>query len=154
MTSGRPEPRFSVLKDVQVGEGSVVFDHVNLYKARIGRECKIDAFVYIEEGVQIGDRTKVRAFTFIPSGVTIGSDVFVGPHVCFTNDRRPRARGEWKLEATVVEDGASIGAGAIILPGVTIGRNALVGAGAVVTKDVPAGAVVRGNPAAIVGTRT
>ncbi|MGD9962946.1 MAG: acyltransferase, partial [Thermoplasmata archaeon] len=89
----------------------------------------------------------VEAFAFIPTGVTIEDEVFIGPHVCFTNDRRPRAVGDWEVTPTLVRKGASIGANATIICGVTIGEGALVGAGAVVTKDVPARAVVVGCPA-------
>jgi acetyltransferase-like isoleucine patch superfamily enzyme len=109
----------------------------------------VDAFVYIEEGVIIGDRVKIRAFTFIPTGVIIEDDVFVGPHVTFTNDRYPRIGAQWKLLKTIVKKGASIGAGSVILP-VTIGKNSLIGAGSVVTKDIPDNVLVRGNPAKIV----
>jgi acetyltransferase-like isoleucine patch superfamily enzyme len=120
---------------------------VNLYKCKIGKNCKIDAYVYIEEGVTIGDNCKVRPFVFIPKGVTIEDDVFIGPSVCFTNDKYPRVKGEWKLLQTTVRNGASIGANSTILAGVTIGEGALVGAGSVVAKNVPEGAVVAGNPA-------
>jgi predicted dehydrogenase len=140
---------FSVLKDVKIGEGTKVYDHVNLYKCEIGKDCKIDAFVYIEEGVKIGDNCKIRAFTFIPTGVTIEDEVFIGPNVTFTNDKYPRVRGEWKLLPTFIKKGASIGANSVILPGVTIGEKALVGAGSVVTIDVPDHSVVAGNPARI-----
>jgi len=146
-------PRYSFLKDVELGEGTVVHDQVNLYKCKIGRNCKIDAFVYVEEGVVIGDNCKIRPFVFIPIGVTIEDAVFVGPNVSFTNDKYPRVEGEWKLLRTKIEKGASIGANSVILPGVTIGRDALVGAGSVVTKDVPRKAVVAGSPARIMGYR-
>jgi len=140
-------PEFSVIKNVEIGEGTVVHDQVNLYRCRIGRNCKIDAYVYIEEGVVVGDNCKIRAFVFIPTGVIIEDNVFVGPRVTFTNDKYPRVKGEWKLMPTKVEEGASIGASAVILPGLTIGKNAIIGAGAVVTEDVPANAIVAGNPA-------
>ena len=120
---------------------------MNLYKCKIGRNCKIDAFVYIEEGVKIGDECKIRPFVFIPTGVKIGNRVFIGPNVTFTNDKYPKVKGEWELRETIVEDDVSIGAGAVILPGVRIGKGAMIGAGAVVTKDVPEGSVVVGNPA-------
>jgi acetyltransferase-like isoleucine patch superfamily enzyme len=145
----RREPKYSVIEQVEIGEGTVVHDHVNLYKCKIGRNCKIDAYVYIEEGVTIGDNCKVRPFVFIPTGVTIEDDVFIGPGVCFTNDKYPKVKGKWKLLKTVVRKGASIGANSTVLAGVTIGDGALVGAGSVVTKSVLNKAVVAGNPATI-----
>jgi acetyltransferase-like isoleucine patch superfamily enzyme len=145
----RRRPRYSVIKETSIGEGTVVHDHVNLCKCKIGRNCKIDAYVYVEEGVTIGDNCKVRPFVFIPTGVTIEDDVFIGPGVCFTNDKYPKVKGKWKLLKTVVKKGASIGANSTVLAGVTIGEGALVGAGSVVAKSVPDKAVVAGNPAAI-----
>jgi len=145
--------RYSVIVDVEIGEGTIIHDHVNLYKCKIGRNCKIDAFVYIEEGVEIGDECKIRPFVFIPTGVKIGNRVFIGPNVTFTNDKYPKVRGEWELRETIVEDDVSIGAGAVILPGVRIGRGAMIGAGAVITKDVPEGSVVVGNPARVKNTK-
>ena len=146
-------PKYSFLKDVEIGEGTVVHDQVNLYKCKIGKNCKIDAFVYIEEDVVIGDGCKIRPLVFIPTGVTIEDNVFVGPNVSFTNDKYPKVEGEWKLLRTRIKKGASIGANSVILPGVTIGEDALVGAGSVVTSDVPSRAVVAGNPARIIGYR-
>jgi acetyltransferase-like isoleucine patch superfamily enzyme len=146
-------PEYSFLKDVKIGEGTVLHDQVNLYKCKIGKNCKIDAFVYVEEGVVIGDNCKIRPFVFIPTGVTIEDNVFVGPNVSFTNDKYPRVKGEWKLLRTRIKKGASIGANSVILPGVTIGEDGLVGAGSVVTEDVPSRAVVAGNPARIRGYR-
>lgn len=139
--------RFSLIKDAEIGEGTIVHDQVNLYKCKIGKNCKIDAYVYIEEGVTVGDNCKIRPFVFIPTGVTIEDSVFISPGVVFTNDKYPRVCGSWKLMPIRIKNGASIGAGAVILPGITIGKNAIIGAGAVVTKDVPDNALVAGNPA-------
>jgi UDP-2-acetamido-3-amino-2,3-dideoxy-glucuronate N-acetyltransferase len=104
----------------------------------------VHAPVWIGKNVYIGEGCKVQAFAFIPDGVSIGERVFIGPHVCFTNDKNPPSVN-WAN--TWVDDDASIGAGAVILPGITIGKGARVGAGSVVTRDVPAGATVKGNPA-------
>jgi acetyltransferase-like isoleucine patch superfamily enzyme len=143
--------KYSVIKDAEIGEGTIIHDQVNLYRCKIGRKCKIDAFVYIEEGVVIGDNCKIRPFVFIPSGVTIEDNVFMGPGVTFTNDKYPKVKGDWILLKTQVKSGASLGANCVILPGVTVGKEALVGAGSVVTRDVPDEAIVAGNPAIITG---
>ena len=142
--------KFSIIKDAEIGEGTRIHDQVNIYKCKIGKNCKIDAYVYIEEGVEIGDNCKIRPFVFIPTGAIIEDNVFIGPNVTFTNDKYPRVRGEWRLLPIRVKRGASIGANSIIIAGVTIGENALVGAGSIVTKDVPSNAVVAGNPARII----
>lgn len=118
-------------------------------EAKIGKGCKIANYVYIEGDVHIGDGTKIHPFVYICDGVRIGKNCFIGQGVLFTNDKFPRAKGEWTELETVVKDGASIGAGAVILPGVTIGEGSIVGAGSVVTKDVPPKTIVVGNPARI-----
>lgn len=150
MTGLQKTPKYAIIGDAEIGEGTRVFDQVNLYKCKIGKNSKIDSYVYIEEGVVIGDNCKVRPFVFIPTGVTIEDNVFIGPNVTFTNDVYPKAQGDWKLVETHVKKGASIGANSVIVPGVTIGEGALVGAGSVVTKDVPDKVVVAGNPAHII----
>ena len=134
----------------KVGKNTKIWDGKGLWgDYEIGDNCTIGKFVEISDKVKIGNNCKIEAFAFIPPGVTIEDDVFVGPHVCFTNDKKPKAVGDWELCKTVVKKGASIGANATIVCGVTIGENALVGAGAVVTKDVPAGKTVVGNPARV-----
>ena len=128
---------------------------VNLYGCELGEETKIGAFVEIQAGVVVGARCKISSHTFICSGVVIEEGVFVGHGVMFINDIYPRAtangalqtEADWKVERTVIKNGASIGTGATILANVTIGENAIVGAGSVVTKDVPANSIVGGNPA-------
>jgi len=116
-------------------------------KQTIGRGSTFGAFVDIGDGVIIGNNCKIECFVSIPPGVTLEDDVFVGPQACFTNDKHPRARGEWKMSKTLVKQGASIGANATILPGIVIGRNATIGSGSVVTKDVPDNETWAGNPA-------
>jgi len=143
--------KYHRIEDASIGEDTIVRDYVNLYGCKIGKGCKIAAFAEIQRGVVVGDRCKIEAFAFIPSGVTIEDEVFIGPHACFTNDKVPRAVGDWSIVPTVVRKGASIGANATVLCGVTIGEDAIVGAGAVVTKDVPPGSVVVGCPAKVVG---
>lgn len=139
-----------VIKDAEIGEGTIVRHYVNLYGCKIGKNCKIASFVEIQKDVVIGDNCKIEAFAYIPTGATIEDDVFVGPHACFTNDKKPKAKGEWEVIPTLVKKGASIGANAVILSGVTIGENAMVGAGSVVTKDVLPNTVVVGNPAKVI----
>lgn len=148
-----------VAPDVKLGRDVKLFGFVNLYGCDIGDETRIGTFVEIQKGATIGERCKISSHTFICEGVMIESEVFVGHGVTFINDRFPRATAEggalqteadWNCEQTVVKRGASIGSGATLLGGITIGESALVGAGSVVTKDVPAGATVAGNPARIV----
>jgi len=136
-----------------VGEGTRVwaFAHV-LPGARVGRDCNICDGVFVEGGAVIGDRVTVKNGVQVWDGIELGDDVFVGPNATFTNDPFPRSR-QWDhdVPVTVVEAGASIGGNATILPGLRIGRMAMVGAGAVVTRDVPALAIVVGNPARVIG---
>jgi UDP-2-acetamido-3-amino-2,3-dideoxy-glucuronate N-acetyltransferase len=134
---------------------------VNLYGCRIGSQTRIGAFVEIQQGAVVGRRCKISSHSFICEGVTISDEVFVGHSVMFTNDPYPRAtmangrpkeHGDWQLVTTHVGTRASIGSNATILPGITIGADAMVGAGSVVTSDVPAGAIVAGVPAVVIGT--
>jgi len=153
-----------IAPDVKLGR-DVVIPHpeqVNLYGCIIGDGCKIASFVEIQRGVRLGRNVKVLPFAFIPSGVTVEDGVFIGPHACFTNDRHPAAvddDGEllteagWELVETRVGARASIGANATIVCGVTIGEGAMVAAGSVVTRDVPAGMLVAGVPARVIGAR-
>jgi acetyltransferase-like isoleucine patch superfamily enzyme len=129
---------------VQQGERVTIHPTANVYGSRIGDDTQVAAFVEIGGSI-LGARCKVQAFAFIPPGVTIGDEVFIGPHVCFTNDRHPRAVGEWTLEATRVERGANIGANATILPGLTIGAGATIGAGVTVTRSIPPGTIFKGE---------
>ncbi len=150
----RRRPKYSILKKSRIAPSSRVYDQVNLYGCTIGNNTKIDAFVYIEEGVKIGDNCKIRPFVFVPTGVTIEDNVFIGPSVTFTNDKYPKAHGDWTLLETRVKRSASVGARAVINPGVTIGENALIGAGSVVTRDIPDNAIAFGNPARVVGSKS
>lgn len=146
-------------KDVTLGSNVRIFhpDLVNLYGCTIGDDTKVGAFVEVQKNATIGARCKISSHTFICEGVTIEDEVFVGHGVVFINDKLPRAtsggalqtEADWKVIETRVRRGASIGSGASILCGVTIGEHAVVGAGAVVTKDVPAATVVAGNPARV-----
>lgn len=150
-------PKYNILvKDTKMGEGVIIWSNVNIYGAQIGSNVKIGAFVEIRRGVIIGDKVKIEPYVFIPEGVMIGEGVFIGPGVIFTNDKYPRScneKGEliteYKITPTHVKKNASIGAGSVILCGVTVGENALVGAGSIVTKDVPPNAVVYGKGAEV-----
>ena len=149
----------SIADDVTLGEDVKIYNFVNLYGCEIGSRTKIGTFVEVQRGARIGMDCKISSHSFICEGVTIEERVFVGHHVVFINDRYPRAvnsggqlqtEKDWVVQQTLVKRGASIGSGSVILCNVTIGENAIVGAGSVVTKDVPANAVVAGNPARII----
>jgi UDP-2-acetamido-3-amino-2,3-dideoxy-glucuronate N-acetyltransferase len=150
------EAPYRLIRDVEFGDGVVVYSFTNLYGCVIGDGTQVGTFVEIQRGARIGASCKIQSHTFVCDGVTIGDRVFVGHGAMFVNDKTPRAAlcngdlltdADWELLATVVEDDASIGTGAVILGGVTIGAGARIGAGAVVTRDVPAGATVAGVPA-------
>ncbi len=147
-----------IAPDVRLGRDVRLSKFINLYGCEIGDETKIGAFVEIQKNARVGRRCKISSHTFVCEGVTIGDRVFVGHGVTFINDSYPRAttaggdlqtEKDWRVEQTVVKGGASIGSGATILANVTIGENAIVGAGSVVTRDVPPGAIVTGNPARV-----
>ncbi len=147
-----------IAPDVKLGQRVKIFAFTNLYGCEIGDDVKIGTFVEIQKGARIGNRCKISSHTFICEGVKLEDEVFVGHGVTFINDRFPRAtnadgrlqtEADWKCDTTTVKRGASIGSGATILCGVTIGERAIVGAGSVVTKDVPDGAIVAGNPARV-----
>ena len=147
-----------VAADVKLGRDVKLSKFINLYGCEIGDETKIGAFVEVQKNAKIGKRCKISSHTFICEGVTIEDNVFIGHGVTFINDRYPRAtsaggtlqtEADWKVERTVVRTGASIGSGATILSGLTIGKKAIVGAGSTVTKEVPENAIVAGNPARI-----
>ena len=147
-----------IASDVKLGRDVKLSQYINLYGCEIGNETKIGPFVEIQKNACIGERCKISSHTFICEGVTLEDGVFVGHGVTFTNDPYPRAttvEGElqtekdWKVGPTLVKRGASIGSGATILSNLTIGENAIVGAGSVVTRDVPAHAILFGNPAKV-----
>jgi acetyltransferase-like isoleucine patch superfamily enzyme len=157
-----PVPAFGdfvcIANSVKLGKDVRLSKFINLYGCTIGDETKIGAFVEIQKNAVVGKRCKISSHTFICEGVEIQDHVFVGHGVIFINDSYPRAttsdgelqsEADWHLEKTVVRKGASIGSGSTILSRLTIGENAIVGAGSVVTKDVPANAVVAGNPAKV-----
>jgi UDP-2-acetamido-3-amino-2,3-dideoxy-glucuronate N-acetyltransferase len=150
------EAPYRIVDDVDFGEDVVVYSFTNLYGCRIGDETHIGTFVEIQRGATVGARCKIESHAFICDGVTIDDEVFVGHGVLFINDKRPRAttalgvrqtEADWELLPTLVNARASLGSGAVILPGITIGADAVVGAGAVVTQDVGRSETVVGNPA-------
>lgn len=143
---------------VKLGRDIKLSKFINLYGCEIGDETKIGAFVEIQKNARVGRRCKISSHTFICEGVDIEDNVFIGHSVTFINDSYPRAtaasgelqsEADWRVEKTLVKKGASIGSGSTILSRITIGENAIVGAGSVVTKDVPANAIVAGNPAKV-----
>jgi acetyltransferase-like isoleucine patch superfamily enzyme len=149
----------SIAPDVTLGKDVRLAKFINLYGCTIGDETKIGAFVEIQKNAVVGRRCKISSHTFVCEGVTIEDEVFVGHGVVFVNDTYPRAATaggalqtdqDWRVEPTLVRKGASIGSGATILANVTIGERAVIGAGSVVTHDVPADAIVAGNPARII----
>lgn len=159
IAAGRPVdlvvPEWNVfITDTILGEGIVLWANVNVYGADIGPGVRLASFVEVHRGARIGAFSKIQSFVVLPSGVTVGERVFVGPHVAFTNDLRPEACGpdgrpkdEFELRETWVDDGASIGAGSVVLPGIRVGKEARIGAGSVVAEDVPAGEVWFGDKA-------
>jgi UDP-2-acetamido-3-amino-2,3-dideoxy-glucuronate N-acetyltransferase len=135
----------------QIGAGTRIWQFCVVFaKAKIGANCNICAQVLIENDVVIGDNVTIKSGVQLWDGVRIEDNVMIGPNATFTNDLFPKSKEPFQLLQTIVKAGATIGANATLLPGITIGEKAMVGAGAVVTKDVPAGAVVIGNPAKIV----
>ena len=160
MSSTATTPDFSrIAPDVKLGKDVKIFGFVNLYGCEIGDGAKIGTFVEIQKNAKIGKRCKISSHTFVCEGVTIEDECFIGHHVVFINDRFPAAvnadgviqtEADWKVVETRVCKRASIGSGAVILCGVTIGEGALVGAGSIVTRDVPSWTGVAGNPARVV----
>ncbi len=148
----------SIAPDVKLGKGVRLSKFINLYGCEIGDETKIGAFVEIQKNATVGRRCKVSSHTFVCEGVAIEDNVFIGHGVTFINDSYPRAttpegelqtESDWRVEATVIKRGASIGSGATVLSKVIVGENSIVGAGSVVTRDVPPNVIVAGNPAKI-----
>ena len=156
---GTAEKYLCITPDVKLGKDVKLSQFINLYGCEVGDETKIGAFVEIQKNARVGRRCKVSSHTFICEGVTIEDNVFIGHGVTFINDTFPRAatatgelqtEKDWKVETTLVKKGASIGSGSTILSNVVIGEHALIGAGSVVTRDVPAHAIVAGNPARLI----
>ena len=147
-----------IAPDVKLGKDVKLSKFINIYGCEVGDNTKIGAFVEVQKNATIGKNCKISSHTFVCEGVTIEDDAFIGHSVTFINDSYPRAttgagqmqtEADWKVERTIVKKGASIGSGSTILANVVIGEKAIVGAGSVVTKDVPANAIVAGNPAKV-----
>ena len=147
-----------IADDVKLGHDVKIYDFVNLYGCEIGNCTKIGTFVEIQKNVKVGNYCKISSHSFICEGVTIEDRVFIGHNVTFINDIYPRSttdseelktESDWECIPTIVKNGASIGSGATLLAGITIGENSIIGAGSVVTKDVPPNKIVTGNPSKI-----
>jgi acetyltransferase-like isoleucine patch superfamily enzyme len=160
MTRVEPEsqPFRQIAPDVKLGKGVRIYGFTNLYGCEIGDDVKIGTFVEIQKGARIGSRCKISSHTFICEGVVLEDEVFVGHNVTFINDLYPRStndggelqtEADWKCVSTHVKRGASIGSGVTLLCGITVGSKSVIGAGSVVTRDVPPGAIVAGNPARV-----
>jgi acetyltransferase-like isoleucine patch superfamily enzyme len=160
MTRVQPEsqPYRQIAPDVKIGKGVSIYGFTNLYGCEIGDDVKIGTFVEIQKGARIGSRCKISSHTFICEGVILEDEVFIGHNVTFINDLYPRStndggqlqtEADWKCVSTHVKRGASIGSGVTLLCGITVGSKSVIGAGSVVTRDVPAGAIVAGNPARV-----
>ena len=166
MSKANPETFIHDTADVsdlaKIGKGTTIWNNSQVREgASIGENCTISKGVYIDKNVSIGDNTKIQNYVSVFDGVTLEGDVFIGPHVCFTNDKKPRSvnvegktldEDSWVLTKTLVKRGASIGANSTILSNITIGKHSMIGAGSVVTKDIPDYALFVGNPARLVGT--
>jgi len=153
------DPFLNVADDVKLGKNVRFFGYANVYGCEIGDDTTIGPFVEIQRGAVIGKRVKIQSHSFICDGVEIGDEAFIGHGVMFINDLMPRSTNkdgsvkgadDWECQSTKVGRRASIGTNATVLCGLTIGENAMIGAGSVVTKDVPPGAVVAGNPAKVI----
>ena len=150
-----------VSPQAEIGEGTSIWHQAQIREgARLGRECIVGKGVYVDSGVEIGDRVKIQNYACIYLGARIEDGVFIGPHVCITNDKYPRAitpegslktTDDWEVGAVLVREGAALGAMSVVLPGVTVGRFAMVGSCSVVTQDVPDHGMVMGNPARLKG---
>lgn len=141
----------ALVESDSIGSGTRVWAFAHVMKgAVIGRECNVCDHTFIEGDVIVGDRVTIKSGVYLWDGLRVEDDVFIGPQATFTNDRFPRSRQPFDLIPTTLRRGASIGAGAVILPGVTVGRRAMIGAGAVVVEDVPDDVVVVGNPARVI----
>lgn len=154
---------YRLIDDVVFGQNVVVGSFTNLYGCELGDDTRVGPFVEIQHGVRVGARCKVQSHTFVCEGVILEDEVFVGHGVMFVNDKYPRATtregalqtpDDWQVLQTVVERGASLGSGAVVLGGIRIGAGAIIGGGAVVTRDVSAGAIVAGSPARPLPDRT
>ena len=145
-------PTATVEKGARIGSGTKIWHYAHVRDdAVMGKNCNVGHCAYVDTGVKVGDNVKIGNKASVFRGVIVENDAFIGPHVAFTNDMRPRSLGEWKLEKTLVKRGASIGTNSTIVCGVTLGEDCMIGAGSVVTRDIPANGLAYGNPAKLRG---